>query len=144
MHLGFILWQVIYDKTWRLNRIPQTGVDINTEPEFLTCCNCTDDCQDKEKCACWQLTISHTIASNPEAKIHKNAGYQHRRLYETVATGIFECHKMCKCNKTCLNRVAQFPLRAKLQASFFSFLNYNYWCLAWFQTKQSHQSPRLL
>ena len=38
-------------------RIPGKGVDINTKAEFLVCCNCTDDCQDKEKCQCWQLTI---------------------------------------------------------------------------------------
>ena len=37
--------------------IPQKSVDINTEPEFLVCCDCTDDCQDKTKCQCWQLTI---------------------------------------------------------------------------------------
>ena len=39
------------------SRIPQGGVDINKEKEFLVCCDCTDDCQDKEKCQCWQLTI---------------------------------------------------------------------------------------
>ena len=38
-------------------RIPGKGVVINTEAEFLVCCDCTDDCQDKEKCQCWQLTI---------------------------------------------------------------------------------------
>ena len=97
------------------DRIPQTGVNINTDEEFLTCCDCTDDCQDKEKCACWQETISHTVASNPEAKVQKNVGYQHRRLFETVSTGIFECNQRCKCSKTCLNRVAQNPLRVKLQ-----------------------------
>ena len=38
-------------------RIPGKGVDMNTKVEFLVCCDCTDDCQDKEKCQCWQLTI---------------------------------------------------------------------------------------
>ena len=26
-------------------RLPQKNVDINTDKEFLTCCDCTDDCQ---------------------------------------------------------------------------------------------------
>ena len=34
-----------------------TDFEINTELEFLVCCDCTDDCQDKTKCQCWQLTI---------------------------------------------------------------------------------------
>ena len=38
-------------------RIPRKGVDINMEAEFLVCCDCKDDCQDKAKCQCWQLTI---------------------------------------------------------------------------------------
>ena len=38
-------------------RIPRKGVVINTEAEFLVCCDCKDDCQNKEKCQCWQLTI---------------------------------------------------------------------------------------
>ena len=38
-------------------RLPGKGVEINKDPEFLVCCDCTDDCQDKEKCQCWQLTI---------------------------------------------------------------------------------------
>ena len=38
-------------------RLPTEGVKINTEPEFLVCCDCKDDCQDKAKCQCWQLTI---------------------------------------------------------------------------------------
>ena len=38
-------------------RIPRKGVEINTEETFLGCCDCTDDCQDKGKCQCWQLTI---------------------------------------------------------------------------------------
>ena len=38
-------------------RIPREGVDLNLDPSFLVCCDCTNDCQDKEKCACWQLTL---------------------------------------------------------------------------------------
>jgi histone-lysine N-methyltransferase SETDB1 len=55
-------------------------VAINTDKEFLVCCDCEDDCSDKSKCACWQLTVSHTVASNPEARVHPNVGYEFRRL----------------------------------------------------------------
>ena len=41
-------------------RIPRDGVVINFDPNFLVCCDCTDDCQDKEKCRCGQLTITVT------------------------------------------------------------------------------------
>ena len=95
-------------------RLPQKNVSINTSPEFMTCCDCTDDCSDKERCACWQMTIQGT-AGDVENKVDKNAGYSHRRLAEIVLTGIFECNSKCRCKKTCLNRVVQHPLRMKLQ-----------------------------
>ena len=38
-------------------RFPRDGVDLNLDPSFLVCCDCTDDCQDKERCQCWQLTL---------------------------------------------------------------------------------------
>ena len=96
-------------------RLPQTGVNIPLDEGFLTHCECTDGCQDKEKCACWHQTIQSTAASNQEAKISPNAGYEFRRLKEGVSTGIYECNKFCKCSKTCINRVAQNPLRLPLQ-----------------------------
>ena len=71
--------------------------------------------QDKQKCSCWQLTIQTTAASNPDAQVNANAGYEFRRLMEGVPTGIYECNKFCKCNNTCLNRVAQNPIRIPLQ-----------------------------
>ena len=33
----------------------------------------------------------------------------------SLCPGIYECNKKCSCAKTCLNRVAQHPLRQKLQ-----------------------------
>ena len=99
-------------------RLPQTGVDIPLDEGFLTHCECTDGCQDKEKCSCWQLTIMSTAASNPDSKVTPNAGYEFRRLKDGVSTGIYECNKFCKCSKTCINRVAQNPLRLPLQVRF--------------------------
>jgi histone-lysine N-methyltransferase SETDB1 len=95
-------------------RLPQKNVNINTGPDFMTCCDCTDDCQNKDKCACWQMTIQGT-AADVDGTVDRNAGYSHRRLSEIVLTGIFECNSRCQCAKTCLNRVAQHPLRMKLQ-----------------------------
>ena len=95
-------------------RLPQKKVSIINDPEFLTCCDCTDGCLDKQKCACWQLTIQST-ASSPDARINPNAGYVNRRLLDVVPTGIYECNSKCSCNRTCQNRVAQNPLRSKLQ-----------------------------
>ena len=96
-------------------RLPQTNVKIPLDEGFLTCCDCEDDCQDKDKCSCWQLTIQSTAASDPDAQIDPNVGYEYRRLMNHVSTGIYECNKFCKCNKTCLNRVSQNPIRLPLQ-----------------------------
>ena len=97
-------------------RLPQKGVQIPLDEGFLTCCDCTDDCQDKSKCSCWQLTIN-TTAAEGDGLIKPNSGYVYRRLHEPVPTGIYECNKFCKCKETCLNRVAQKPLRTPLQVS---------------------------
>ena len=37
-------------------RICYPGVNINTNNDYMICCDCTDDCQDKSKCACCLLT----------------------------------------------------------------------------------------
>ena len=95
-------------------RLPQPGVNLNTDEEFLAGCDCTDDCRNKDKCACWQLTITATRCDRDD-KLRKDVGYQFRRLDEVVVTGIYECNKNCSCAKTCLNRVVQHPLRVKLQ-----------------------------
>ena len=95
-------------------RIPKDKVSINTDPDFLIGCDCEDDCQNKDSCACQQLTIKATVA-NPNGKLNNNVGYKYRRLLENVVTGIYECNSNCKCAQTCLNRVAQLLLRNKLQ-----------------------------
>ena len=97
-------------------RLPTDKVKLNTDLEFLAGGDCTDDCRDKDKCACWQLTIQATQCER-DNKIKKDVGYQFRRLHEVVITGIYECNKNCSCAVTCLNRVVQHPLRVKLQVS---------------------------
>ncbi|XP_011866930.1 PREDICTED: histone-lysine N-methyltransferase SETDB1 [Vollenhovia emeryi] len=95
-------------------REPTEGVHLNLDPAFLCSCDCEDDCQDKEKCQCWQMTIQGATLGG---KVPNTAvGYVYKRLPEPVTTGIYECNSGCKCSvKTCLNRVVQHPLRLKLQ-----------------------------
>lgn len=97
-------------------RKPMPGVNINTDNNFLCGCDCTDDCQDKSKCACWQLTITNQkIIPIDDDQYDPNIGYHYRRLPDRVITGIYECNSTCKCSKSCLNRVVQHPLSHKLQ-----------------------------
>jgi len=95
---------------------PQPGVQEQSDMDtaFLIGCDCTDDCQDKARCSCRQLTIQAT-ACDWEGSINTQAGYSYRRLPDVVLTGIYECNHTCTCSTTCLNRVVQLPLRAKLQ-----------------------------
>ncbi|KAL6489451.1 hypothetical protein MHYP_G00031920 [Metynnis hypsauchen] len=96
-------------------RIPADGVYINTSPEFLVGCDCTDGCQDKSKCSCHQLTLQAT-GCTPGAQINPNAGYNYKRLDECLPTGIYECNKRCRCNpQMCINRLVQHGLQVRLQ-----------------------------
>ena len=68
------------------------------------------------RCSCWQMTIQQTSCDRDQ-QIDREVGYVHRRLPEIVLTGVYECNSNCKCNKTCLNRVVQHPMRSRLQVS---------------------------
>lgn len=94
-------------------RYPGKGVELNLDKEFLCGCDCKDDCQDREKCSCQQLTVSATEAL-PSGR-NPNAGYHYRRLPEPLITGIYECNAQCHCSRRCLNRVAQNGLTSRLQ-----------------------------
>lgn len=101
--------------TYSAKRIPTEGVNLVLNDEFLCGCDCTDDCADKSKCACWQLTLQGAKYGNPEIPIDE-VGYEYKRLNDPVPTGIYECNNQCKCHKNqCLNRVVQHPLQLKLQ-----------------------------
>lgn len=109
-----------YDSTmpppcvYSAKRIPTEGVNLNLDKEFMCGCDCTDDCLDKSKCQCWQLTIAGAKYGNPYTPAEE-IGYEFKRLPEPVPTGIYECNSSCKCKSNCLNRVAQQPLQMKLQ-----------------------------
>jgi len=48
-------------------------------------------------------------------KLNVEAGYVFRRLPDVVLTGIYECNSSCSCSNTCTNRLAQYPIRSRLQ-----------------------------
>lgn len=96
-------------------RIPMPGVNINTDPEFMSCCDCTDDCVDKSKCACFQLTIQGVKFQNPKSDADDDdISYIWKRLSNAVQTGIYECNSRCKCSDRCLNKVVQKPIAVKM------------------------------
>ncbi|XP_027838304.1 histone-lysine N-methyltransferase SETDB1-like isoform X2 [Aphis gossypii] len=100
--------------TYITKRKPTPGVNLNLDPKFLCGCDCTDNCQDKTKCSCWQLTYE-SKKNYPNIIKGTNIGYNYKRLESPLYTGIFECNINCKCTKTCLNRVVQEPLKTSLQ-----------------------------
>lgn len=97
-------------------RLPMTGVHINTDPAFRSCCDCTDDCADKTKCACFQLTTQGMKFAYPnEELLDDDISYVWKRLLNPVQTGIYECGTQCKCSNRCLNKVVQQPIQIKMQ-----------------------------
>lgn len=82
-------------------------------------CGCTDNCRDKTKCSCWQLTIQRMMKRAPkrgDILKNKNVGYKNMRLEDIVSSGIVECGSNCKCcADKCVNRVVQHGLQLELE-----------------------------
>nr|XP_039251763.1 histone-lysine N-methyltransferase SETDB1-like isoform X1 [Styela clava] len=95
-------------------RVEGENVTINTSSDFMVCCDCPDNCRDRSSCPCQQLTVTATSCCRG-AKIKHDAGYQYKRLYGFLPTGIYECSPKCKCNSRCPNRVVQKGLQCRLQ-----------------------------
>ncbi|KAL5962532.1 Histone-lysine N-methyltransferase SETDB1 [Taenia solium] len=113
------------------NRKPIGNVEINEDPDFLVCCDCADNCRDRTKCACQQLTTSriakldsYTVElgmtwacvetgveasafSSTKGMVDTSVGYRYRRLSQFTMGGIYECNSRCKCDRRCQNRVVQ-------------------------------------
>ncbi|XP_068673501.1 histone-lysine N-methyltransferase SETDB1-like isoform X1 [Montipora foliosa] len=94
-------------------RILAEGVNMVLDPGFLACCDCTDNCQDKSKCSCAQLTIQ--ASASVGGKEDSSVGYEFRMLNECVQTGIYECNQNCACGTQCFNRVVQNGIQLRLQ-----------------------------
>ena len=95
-------------------RKPLEGVPLNTTEDFLDGCECTDNCRDRSKCACWRKTFEATLFGN-NSEINTEVGYRGRRLPNIVTTGIFECNSKCKCDRRCSNKVVQNGISVRLQ-----------------------------
>lgn len=84
------------------------------DTEFMSCCSCTDNCNDPMTCECQTLTRDSGRIVYP---VHEDnsSGYSYRRLEQIIHAGIYECHARCPCNKLCTNRLVQLPNRNRLQ-----------------------------
>ncbi|XP_064296963.1 histone-lysine N-methyltransferase SETDB2 isoform X5 [Phalacrocorax carbo] len=68
----------------------------------------------RSKCACLQLTARGLSNTSPSSKTYH--GYSYKRLEGPVASGIYECSVLCRCNKMmCQNRVVQHGIQVRLQ-----------------------------
>ncbi|XP_055306322.1 histone-lysine N-methyltransferase eggless-like [Sitodiplosis mosellana] len=95
--------------------------DVELENSLNRCCDCANNCEDKEKCSCWRLTIEKLLGRpiNPNSNDlddNKAVGYKNFRLKNHTVSGIVECGAECKCNvDKCENRLVQRGLQLKLQ-----------------------------
>lgn len=82
-------------------------------------CDCTDNCRDKAKCSCWQLTVQRLLGrplKKDDLREHKKVGYKNMRLETVIPTGLIECGGNCKCcADKCQNRVVQHGLQHELE-----------------------------
>ncbi|KAF7244968.1 hypothetical protein EG68_10490 [Paragonimus skrjabini miyazakii] len=97
------------------HRQPIGKVPLLTDDSFIVCCDCTDNCRDRTKCACQQLTAEASSLTNPNGMVDAQAGYRYRRLSQFTVGGIYECNPKCQCDRRCSNRVVQQGLWFKLQ-----------------------------
>ncbi|VDP94052.1 unnamed protein product [Echinostoma caproni] len=96
-------------------RQPIDKVPLLQDDNFVVCCDCTDNCRDRNKCACQQLTAEASSLTNPSGMVDSQAGYRYRRLAQFTVGGIYECNAKCPCDRRCSNRVVQHGLWARLQ-----------------------------
>ncbi|CAJ1086872.1 histone-lysine N-methyltransferase SETDB2-like isoform X1 [Xyrichtys novacula] len=91
------------DFRYRKDRWPH-GCFLSRGPTpFKACCDCTDGCSDKQRCACVAMTTG-------------GRHYKHHRLEEQIPSGVFECGPWCGCDRArCQNRLVQRGIRVRLQ-----------------------------
>ncbi|TGZ72464.1 hypothetical protein CRM22_002071 [Opisthorchis felineus] len=97
------------------SRLPIGDVPLMDDDSFVVCCDCTDNCRDRTKCACQQLTAEASSLTNPTGMVDTQAGYRYRRLAQFTVGGIYECNSRCLCDRRCSNRVVQQGLWFRLQ-----------------------------
>ena len=55
----------------------EPNIPCQREAEFLVCCSCEDNCLNRSKCECWQLTQEEAKAIG---NVCYSVGYVHNRL----------------------------------------------------------------
>ena len=93
-------------------RIAGPGVHIETDPGFFVSCSCTDNCSNRAKCECWQLTMQEARMVGPTKH---SVGYSHGRLKRPQHSAIYECNSLCSCGPKCGNRIVQRGVEHHLQ-----------------------------
>uniref|UniRef100_A0A1I8JEB6 Histone-lysine N-methyltransferase n=1 Tax=Macrostomum lignano TaxID=282301 RepID=A0A1I8JEB6_9PLAT len=96
-------------------RMPLLNVCTNeADKGFLVCCDCTDGCRDRTKCACLRLTAeaSATVTGRTDSR----PAYENGRLVRALIGGVYECNSGCSCRQwQCRNRLVQRGLHSRLQ-----------------------------
>jgi hypothetical protein len=69
------------------------GVAISNNPNFISCCNCKDNCKDPLKCQC--------------ALLMNGFAYDDKKKYDVdKPSGVYECNFRCSCHiQRCKNRL---------------------------------------
>ncbi|CAF3953972.1 unnamed protein product [Rotaria sordida] len=106
------------------NRISAALNDTN----MTSCCDCTDNCNDRMKCACFRKTLNQAQLNQDPLVIEKEknrytlsymlktTGYQRKRLLNPISSGVYECNSKCSCHREhCSNRLVQQGLFVHLQ-----------------------------
>lgn len=76
-----------------VNQHVSGGARITNNPDFLTCCSCTDQCADSSRCECAQLMDGFAYDED-------------RKLVQDKPGGVFECNQFCSCHiDRCSNRL---------------------------------------
>lgn len=79
------------------------GGKLPNNPNFMSCCNCTDNCSDPRKCEC---------ILNSGGQSYDYDG----KLIQDKPAGIYECNYRCSCNANkCFNRVVGRGPRERLE-----------------------------
>ena len=71
-------------------RFPGPGVTLNLDPEFLSCCNCSDNCLNPFTCPCQNLISEGFDVIPGLADVSVVRGYRYKRLMGQVPFGIYE------------------------------------------------------
>lgn len=100
---------------YRSQRFPGPGVHLTLDAEFLSCCDCIDNCSDPQSCSCQRLTSEGFDVIPGLAEVSRVRGYRNKRLEASIPFGIYECNSRCSCNSRCPTRVVQNGIQVLLQ-----------------------------